>query len=116
MTKEEVINRINSSFEWFPKSYAGFLFGIHIQALGLSLGSKIIPYAIPYGFVYINRNRANHWDWFWNSDEMRIARQKILEQAAKSRIFTDSFLEAYNRKYEAYVSHFESIADTDLKS
>ena len=114
-TKEEVIEKINALTDWYPKSYAGGLFGIYIQAMGLSRGAKEIPYAMSYGLVYQNRNRPDHWDWFWSVDEMKQKRAMLLDAAVNDVHFTDSYFAEYRKRYDEYVACFEQCAAVSME-
>lgn len=116
ITKEKVIGKINTLTDWFPKSYAGGLFGIYIQGMGLSRGAKEIPHAIPYGLVYQNRNRKDHWDWFWNIGEMTKKRGELIATAVGDDSFTDSFFKQYKKRYDAYLAHFEKCAAVSVEN
>lgn len=116
MTKEEIIHEINTKKDWYPKSYAGFLFGIYMQGEGLSRGSKEIPLAISYGMVYQNHNRQDHWDWFWNIGKMIQKRNEILEKAVSEKAFADTYFKAWEKTYENYLAAFEEAKELDLNS
>src|SRR3989344_440372 len=111
MTKKSIIKAINSNTEWFPKSYAGYLFGIHIQAMGVSNASKKFPFAQRFGLVYINAGKA-HWDWFWNSTEMEKSRKAILSRAIRNDKFADNFFNEWLKQYEAFIQHFQIIVES----
>src|SRR3989338_10669521 len=108
MTKAQVIKNVNSSTDWFPKSYAGYLFGIHIQAMGVSNASKKFAFAQRFGIVNINPRKA-HWDWFWNTSSMKKSREMIIKLAGKNGKFAESFFSEWRKRYEAYIRQFEKI-------
>jgi phosphohistidine swiveling domain-containing protein len=113
MTQRDVIKKINSNTEWFPKSYAGFLFGINMQAMGLSKGSSTFPFAQKYGLVFQNHHKKDHWDWFWDSNEMTKKRDMLLERAKKNERFGLNFYSEWKKKYNAYVNCFELLASSN---
>ena len=115
MNRKNIIDKINRQTDWFPKSYAGFPFGIDMQAMGLSKGSKDIAVAQRYGLVYQNYYKKDHWDWFWNYDEMLLKRNQIIQKSTKDYNFGQTFYKEWDKRYKAYVNYFEYLASQNLQ-
>ncbi len=113
--EKEVIKRIKESRDWYNKSFAGYLFGIHEQGWGIALGTNN-PLALKLGILFINENHPVRLDWFWDADEMRENREKIIKKSSASKDFADEFYNSYKDKYDDFVGYYKKVADKKISS
>jgi len=38
------------------------------------------PYALDYGFLFQNYRQKDHFDWFWDLDQMKEKREMIISK------------------------------------
>lgn len=111
---EDVIRRINSNKDWYNKSYAGYLFGINEQAIGIAYAAKN-PIALPYGVAFYNVTKLNHWDWFWDNEEIKKKRALIIKKAVKDNNFAEEFLSSWDKEFEEFIEIYNEGIGTDLE-
>lgn len=114
-TAEQVIARINSSIDWYNKSYAGYLFGIDEQAIGIAHATKN-PIALPFGFIFYNITKPHHWEWFWDNQEIKKKRASILSTAIKDSNFAEGFLKKWEKEFSQFLNAYNSGISQDLHS
>ncbi len=113
-TAEEVIKRINSNKDWYNKSYAGYLFGINEQAIAIAHAAKN-PIALPYGFAFYNITKLNHWDWFWDNEEIKKKRASIIKKAVENSKFAEDFLSSWDKEFEKFIEIYNERIGENLE-
>lgn len=112
-TLKQVLDRINSNKDWYNKSYAGYLFGIDEQAMGIACASKN-PIALPYGFAFFNTGKKHHWEWFWDNGEIKNKRNIILRKNAENKNFANEFLKKWEIEFNQFIQTYNKIVKSDL--
>jgi len=110
---EEVINRINSNKDWYNKSYAGYLFGINEQGIGIAYAGKN-PIALPYGVAIYNLTKQYHWDWFWDNEEIKKKREIILKKSVEDSDFAEQFLEKWEVEFDKFLEIYNLAIRTNI--
>lgn len=115
-TLERVLERIKANVHWYNKSFSGYPFGIVQQGIGIARGEQDTAYAIPYGLLFQNHNKMDHFDWFWDAELMVEKRIQILDKVAEDGGFADEFYAVWKKKWDVFLARWETVAGIDFNA
>ncbi len=107
--------KVRSNHHWFNKSFSGFLFPIAVQAMGITQGPNVSPYALTFALSFQNHQRQEQFDWFWDEGEMEEKREKILNATKMNPSFTKNFYRVWKKTYDECISYWKKIANTNFE-
>lgn len=112
---KKILERINKNKDWYNKSYSGYPIGIHMQGEAISFETFKNPYAMDYGLVFQNHGAKDHFDWFWNNNELRKKRVKLLKKLSTDSTLSSRALRIGEKNHKNFVSLSDKIARLDLE-
>jgi len=111
---EEIEARLKSNTSWYNKSYSGLFLGICEQGIAIAHEGQTNPYALRYGLSFQDYKDKEHFDWFWDSDEMRTKREMILSAVKADPAFAERALEIGIKNQRSFAAYSDSISTLDL--
>lgn len=113
LSLEYVSKRLKEHPHWYCKSYSGYFMGIHLQGLAISTEAEM-EQGIRYGTIYQNYRQKDHFDWFWDADELIRIREWSLAQAKIRPDLIDLILREGEARHRAFMATSEEVARVDL--
>ena len=113
---DETYQRLKANTSWYNKSYSAYPIGIHEQGLAIATEGTINPYALKYGMCFQNHSIKNHFDWFWDVNDMKEKRAMILAKVKSNPAFTDKVLQEAKANHKKFYQYNLEIADFKLAS
>ena len=111
---DEIYRRLKTNKAWYNKSYSGRPIGIHEQGLAIATEGTINPYALKYGMAFQNHSIKDHFDWFWDVNEMKEKRAVILAKVKSDPGFADEVLKVSQANHKKFYDYNAEIDDLDL--
>src|SRR3989338_6571954 len=113
-SRNDILRRLKTNTQWYNKSYEGYFFGIYQQGISIAYASANYGSSMPYGVLFLNKNRRHHMDWFWDAHSMQQKRESLL-QKAQSKHFIVKFYQKWQDLLEKYLKYYNSMSHLELK-
>ncbi len=114
MNKEKIINQIRGNKSWYNKSYSGYYFGIHEQALAISHEAYGNDFMLPIILMFQNFSQTDHFDTFWNYNQMRQRRNKIIKRVIEDKKFLIDIGKEQSSLYKKFVKVCDKVSGLNL--
>ena len=118
ITLQKQLEDIKKIKKWYHKSFSGYLYGIYEQALAIlhtSKHSKYKEFALKKGICFEEYTGKERFDWFWDVNEMKEMREKIISRQIKDGKFIDGIHSYWRKQWESLIKYYDSIDLTKLK-
>ncbi len=109
-----ISKRLQEHPHWYCKSYSGYFMGIHLQGLAITAEAEM-EHGIRYGTLYQNYRQKDHFDWFWDNDELIRIREWSLGQAKTQPELIDLILREGVAQHAAFMATSEEVAALNLR-
>jgi phosphoenolpyruvate synthase/pyruvate phosphate dikinase len=115
MNKEKIFKEINKNKNWYNKSYSGYFLGIHEQALAISHEASMNEFMLPIIILFQNFSQKDHFDTFWNYNQMCQRRNKIIRRVVEDKKFLPSVMKEWKPLYSKFVRVCDQVSNLNLK-
>ncbi len=112
---QDVRQKLLNGKNWYDKSYSAFYIGIYEQGMAIAREMVRNPYAPSVCALFQNYQEKDHFDWFWNTDELRKKREGILKKAFAEPSWIDTVYKEWKEKYELFNQHANSVSHVDTR-
>lgn len=111
---KEIYDRLRANTHWYNKSYSAYPIGIYQQGLAIAHEAAVNEYGLKYGMCYQNYTLKDHFDWFWDVNDMKEKRAKILAKVKSDHSFADVVLKAGDLNNARFAGYSLEVSKLDV--